>query len=150
MDREGHREGTAEVAVETAPQQSGIGLSSLIPVDRVEPVNGTADAADPLIFDGKRVVPRLAPGANPEETLIYFVACPNSSNSAKPMLREEYFNAGRTFAEKTTELPPANATGAIPMYVTAAPRPGDSALKITVFQGSDSASDILNHQSHAK
>jgi hypothetical protein len=155
MDREGRRAGTAEIAVETAPQRSGIGLSSLVPVDRVEPVSGTADAADPLIFEGKRVVPRLAPGVNPgvspkEETLVYFVVYPNASKPAKPMLRVEYLNAGRTIAEKTSELPPANASGAIPMYVTVAPQPGDSALKITVFQGDDSASDILNYQAPAK
>jgi hypothetical protein len=151
MDREGQRAGTAEVAVESPPQRSGIELSSLVLVDSVEPINGTADAADPLIFQGKRVVPHLGPVVNAgEKPMVYFVVYPDSGNPSKPALKVEFLNGGRSLAEQTADLPPPDSSGAIQMFVALAPRPGDNGLKITVFQGNDSVSDILHYQAPAK
>jgi hypothetical protein len=151
MDREGRHTGTAEIAVESVPQRSGLGLSSIVLVDRVEPVNGNADAADPLIFDGKRVVPHLSPTLPAGDSmLVYFVVYPDSSNSAKPSLQVQFLSGGRPIAEQTADLPPADASGAIPMFVRMAARPGDDGLRITVRQGNDSASDDVRYQVPAK
>lgn len=151
MDREGRRAGTAEIAVQSPPQRSGIELSSLVLVDRVEAINGTADAADPLIFHGKRVVPHLGPVLNAEEKpTVYFVVYPDSGNPAKPTLKVEFLSSGRPVAEQTAELPPPDASGAIQMFVTLAKWPGDTGLKITVSQGTDSVSEMLHYQATAK
>jgi hypothetical protein len=151
MDREGRHTGTAEIAVKSAPQRSGLGLSSIVLVDRVEPVDGTADAADPLIFEGKRVVPHLSPTLTAGESmLVYFVVYPDSSNSAKPCLQVQFLSGGRPIAEQTADLPASDASGAIPMFVRMAARPGDDGLRITVRQGNDSASEDVRYQVPAK
>jgi len=151
MDREGRRTGTAEIAVESKTQPSGIGLSSLVLVDRVEPVNGSPDAADPLIFEGKRVVPHLSSTlAAGESLLVYFVVYPDSSNPSKPALQVQFLSGGQPVAEQTADLPAADASGAIPMFVRLAARPGDDGLRITVRQGDDSASGEVRYQVPAK
>jgi hypothetical protein len=151
MDREAKRAGTAALVVETPRRRNGIGLSSLVLVDRLEPVNGTADGADPLIFDRKRVVPRLDAALDAgQKTFVYFVVYPDSSNTSKPTLQVQFLNAGQPIAEQKAELPAADASGAIPMFVTVATRLGEGGLKITVFQGSDCASDTLNYRVTSK
>jgi hypothetical protein len=151
MDREGQRTGTTELAVESPPQRSGIGLSSLVLVDRVEPVTGTGDAADPLIFEGKRVIPHLSPTLNAgENAFLYFVVYPDSSNPSKPALLVQFLSNGRAIAEQTAELPPADASGAIPMFVKIAARPGDDGLRVGVLQGNDSAVETVHYQVSAK
>jgi hypothetical protein len=147
MDREGQHAGTAEIAVESPPQRSGVGLSSLVLVDRVESANANADAADPLIFEGKRVIPHLAPTFNSgENPFVYFAVYPDASNLSKPVLQVQFLNGGRPIAEQTAELPPPDVSGAIHMFVKVAPPPGDNWLKITVSQGKDSASESVHCQ----
>jgi hypothetical protein len=147
MDREGRRTGTAEIAVASKTQKGGIGLSSLVLVDRVEPVNGSPDAADPLIFEGKRVVPHLSPTLTAGESLyVYFVVYPDSSNPSKASLQVQFLSGGQPVAEQTADLPASDASGAIPMFVSMAARPGDDGLRITVRQGNDSASEDMRYQ----
>jgi hypothetical protein len=151
MDREGRRAGTTEIAVESPPQRSGIGLSSLVLVDRVEPRTATADAADPLIFEGKRVIPHLSPTLNAgENTFVYFVVYPDSSNPSKPAMLVQFLSNGRAIAEQAAELPPPDASGAIPMFVKIAVRPGDDGLRVGVLQGTDSAVETVHFQVCAK
>ena len=147
LDLEGKRTGTDEIVVESAPQAAGIGLSSIVLTDRVEAADRNADAADPLIFDGKRVLPQL--GSVLDDTvkpLVYFVVYPDSSNAAKPTVQVQFFNAGKLLAEQSADLPAADASGAIPMFISAATRPGDCELKITVRQGGDSATGSARYR----
>jgi hypothetical protein len=126
IDLEGRRTGTSETVVDSPPPRVGIGLSSLVPVDRVEAVTGNADAA------GKPV--------------IYLVVYPDSANAAKPTMRVQFFSAGALIAEKTNDLPAADASGAIPMFIAPATRPGEAELKVTVVQGADSATGSFRYR----
>ena len=147
IDLEGRRTGTSETVVDSPPPRVGIGLSSLVPVDRVEAVTGNADAADPLIFEGKRVVPHLAPAVDAAgKPVIYLVVYPDSANAAKPTMRVQFFSAGALIAEKTNDLPAADASGAIPMFIAPATRPGEAELKVTVVQGADSATGSFRYR----
>jgi len=146
MDREGQRTGTSEIVVESPEEHAGIGLSSLVLVDRIEPAENSADAADPLVFEKTRVVPHLNPTIDPAAKLfIYFVVYPDSSNSAKPTVRVQFIGGTGQVAEQNAELPPPDASGAIPMFVQIAPQPGDAGLKVTVLQGENSASETLRY-----
>jgi len=147
IDLEGRRTGTSETVVDSPPPRVGIGLSSLVPVDRVEAVTGNADAADPLIFAGKRVVPHLAPEVDAAgKPVIYLVVYPDSANAAKPTMRVQFFSAGALIAEKTNDLPAADASGAVPMFIAPATRPGEAELKVTVVQGADSATGSFRYR----
>jgi hypothetical protein len=122
VDLESRRIGTAEAVLESPPQRNGIGMSSLVLVEAVEPAAANADAADPLVFSGKRVVPHLAPGVDAAaKPLIYFVVYPDAANPAKPSIRVQFFNGGALIAEKTQALPAPDASGAIPCFSASPP-----------------------------
>jgi hypothetical protein len=137
---------TAEIIVDPPPQSGGPQLSSLMLVDRVEPA-ADADAADPLVFDGKRVVPHLAPELDGSaKPTLFFVVYPDPSNSAKPNVEVESFDAGRLLSRQPATLLAPNASGAIPMLVAITPRPGDTDVKVTVTQGDESATRTLHYR----
>ena len=48
------------------------------------------------------------------------------------------------------DLPAADATGTIPMFVAAATRPGNCELRITALQGNESATEHLQYAVPAK
>jgi hypothetical protein len=121
-------------------------MSSLVLVEGVEPAGAGSDAADPLVFSGKRVVPHLSPAVDAgSKPLIYFVVYPDSAG-AKPAIRVQFFNAGSLIADKTQDLPAPDSSGAIPMFIGVATRPGASEVKVTVTQGANSAAGSLQYQ----
>jgi hypothetical protein len=146
VDLESRRIGTAEAVLESPPPRQGIGMSSLVLVEGVEPAGAASDAADPMVFSGKRVVPHLAPAVDAgSKPLIYFVVYPDSAG-AKPAIRVQFFNAGSLIADKTQDLPAPDSSGAIPMFIGVATRPGASEVKVTVMQGANSAARSLQYQ----
>jgi hypothetical protein len=147
VDLEGKHVGTAETSLESPPRRDGIGMSSLVLVEGVEAAGSNADVADPLTFSGRRVVPHLAPAVEAAaKPVIYFVVYPDSTSAAKPAIRVQFFNSGSLIAEKTQDLPAPDASGAIPMFIGLATRPGDSEVKLTVTQGANSAAGNLQYQ----
>lgn len=151
MDRESPRTGADKIPIEIPAPRSGIGLSSIVLVDRVEPVTGDADVADPLLFEGKRVVPRLdAVVRAAEKPLVYFVVYSDSSNPAKPALQVQFLVDGHPAAEQRADLPAPDTSGAIPMFVKLTPQSAAGTLKITVSQGEDSTSESLHYRVAAK
>jgi hypothetical protein len=147
LDREGGRAGTAEMQVESPPESGGVGLSSIVLADHVEPLSGPADGADPLIFDGKRVLPHLAPSVEAgTRPMVYFVVYPDSTNASKPRIEVEFLNGGRTIAQQTAGLPAPDSSGAIPMFIAVATRAGECELKVTVRQGPESATGRVRYR----
>ena len=92
--------------------------------------------SDPLVYQGRHVVPMLAPVWNAaEKPSVCFVVYPDQSNPAKPMPHVEFLVDGQALAANTADLPPDTA-GSIPVFVQAAARPGDCELRITaIFRG---------------
>ena len=81
--------------------------------------------SDPLVYQGRHVVPTLAPVWNAaEKPSVCFVVYPDQSNPAKPMPHVEFLVDGQALAANTAELPPDTA-GSIPVFVQAAARPWD-------------------------
>jgi hypothetical protein len=116
-------------------------LSSLVLAQRREPARSPADGAvaDPLQYRGQRIAPAIdanfPAGAQPS---VFFVAYPDRRNTATPKIGVQFLRDGKALASQTADLPPADATGAIPMSIGALVEPGNYELKIAMIQGGES------------
>ncbi|MGA2594055.1 MAG: VWA domain-containing protein [Bryobacteraceae bacterium] len=155
VDREGNRASTKKIGFQS-PQQNGVGMSSILLVQRLEPVNGKVDAADPMQFQaqpaqGFRVVPELvtslSAGAHPN---VYFVVYPDKSIAEKPKLQVELLVGGNRLAKQSADLPAPDATGAIPMVISAPAMAGACELRITAVQGNSQSMQSLAYTIAAK
>ena len=151
IDREGHvpagelasrvgRSSTSKVAFENAQPRKTVDLSSVLLVQRMEPISGAADATDPLVLRGNRIVPLLANSIPADlKPFVYFVVYPDKGSSEKPKIDVEFLVDGKTLAKQTADLPAPDPSGSIPMVVRAATHPGNCELRITALQGTGSA-----------
>jgi VWFA-related protein len=146
IDREGGRASTNVIPFDVPAPHKGVGLSSVMLIQRVEPATGPADASDPLVVQGKRLVPfvgsTLAADTKP---YVYFAIYPDKASAEKPKLHVEFQAEGQVFANQSYELPPPDATGAIPMLIRAATHAGPCELKISVTQGTESVARTLSY-----
>jgi hypothetical protein len=114
----------------------GVELSSVMLVARADPLTSAPDADDPLVFQDKELVPVLSgPLKASAKPLAYFVVYPDKSLQEAPHIRVEFFVNGEELARKQDELPPPDSSGAIPMVVNAATKPGKCEIRITAQQG---------------
>ena len=151
LDREGRSASASLTEFESPQPNQGVGLSSVILLDRVEPASAPVEVSDPFVFESKRAVPSLATNLTLEaKPYVYFVVYPDKSNAEKPKLQVEFLLGGQLLAKQMAELPPPSANGAIPMVVLAAVRPGNCQLRITAMQGSQSATQSVNYVIAAK
>jgi VWFA-related protein len=135
LDREGRRASTGTAEFDS-PEKSGLGMSSVILVQRVDPVQGHADAADPFQFATSKVVPDLSGTVNPTaQSYVYFVIYPDPASTEKPQIEVQFLLNGEELAKQDSDLPAPDATGAIPMVVSAVAKAGNCELKITAIQG---------------
>jgi hypothetical protein len=127
----------------------GIGLSSVMMVRLIEPRSGDLD--DPLVHDGVRIVPipqpLLGAGATPTA---YFFVYPDKTIPDAPKLRVELLANGRLVARKMEDLPPTDASGAIPMHIETPALPGQWELRITALQGAGSVTESARYSIPAK
>jgi hypothetical protein len=146
VDREGSQATAETSAIEVPAPPKGLGISSLVVVEHVEPAKDQADAADPLTFKGRHVIPMVQATVNPaNKRFVYFVVYPDKSNTEKAKIHIEFKTGGQVFAEQTTDLPAPDASGTIPMFVAAVPRPGTCELQVTALQGSESAASHIKY-----
>ena len=146
LDREGKQASTNSVPFDVAEHTKGVDMSSVMLVQRVEPVSGTPDASDPLIFKGRRLVPYVASAVSADaKPLAYFVVYPDKSNTEKPKIQVEFLVGGKSLANQTADLPAPDASGAIAMVVKAATHTGDCELRITALQGADSSTKSVKY-----
>ncbi len=146
IDREGRRSSTNTTEMEATGPRKGADLSSIVLVERIEPAGANADPSDPLVFQGQRTVPmlgtKLSADAKPNA---YFVVYPDKSNPAKPQIQVEFVVGGQVLAKQGADLPDPDATGAIPMVVGVATRPGECELRITALQGNDAVARSVKY-----
>jgi VWFA-related protein len=146
IDREGGRTSTNLVQFDSPEPHSGVGLSSVMLIQRLEPSSGAADASDPLVVQGKRLVPFLASTlAADAKPYVYFAIYPDKARTEKPKLHVEFKAEGQVLANQSYELPAPDATGAIPMLIRAATHTGPCELKIAVSQGTESAAGTVSY-----
>lgn len=142
VDRENGAASVKRAAL-VVSDQAGIGLSELVPVRRVDPLDGGRDPADPLQFAAGRVTPSLD-GVYPAgaEIPLYMVVYPAQTSGA-PRLSIEVLRDGKTVSSASPELPPPDQTGAIPFMSAIQPSPGQYEIKVTARQGASAASRMI-------
>jgi len=146
LDREGSRASTSTMPFDLPQPTNGVGISSVVLVQRVEPVTGQANASDPLIFNGKRLVPFIGETLSADaKPFVYFVIYPDKKLADKPKVRVEFLVDGKVLASQTADLPAPDPSGTIPMIVKASTHEGHCELKITALQGSESATGNLKY-----
>ncbi len=112
-------------------------------VRRVDPLVDGRDPADPLQFAGGKVTPSLEsvyPAGS--EIPIYVVVYP-AQGGGPPRFSSRYFRTASASQSATPELPPADASGAIPFMSGIQPPPGQYEVKVTVRQGESAASRMI-------
>jgi len=136
LDRVGGRIGTRVLEFEVAAAPAGLAISTPMLVQRVEDTAGAGGDGDPLVYQGKRVVPLVTPALDGlSQPHVYFVVYPGKDRPEKAQLQVEFFVNGQRLAAQAAELPPPDPSGAVPMMVSAAMRPGLCELRITALQG---------------
>lgn len=150
LDREGGKASTSSIPFVNV-ETKGIGLSSVLLVRGVEPVEGAPDASDPLIYQGKRIVPDLSPAlAADAKPLIYFVVYPDKAATEAPKLQIEFLADAKPVALQSLKLPAPDASGAVQMLLRGPARPGDCELRISALQGAGSAGQSVKYKVLAK
>lgn len=155
LDRESNRVSTSKVPFDV-PGSKGVGISSIALVQRVDAVKGKVDGNEPFEFqaaptEGRRVTPELSSNLKADaHPYVYFVVYPDASITDKPKIQVEFRVGGQTLAKQTADLPAADASGAVPMLIGAASRPGDCELRITALQGGSQAQEKLDYTIAAK
>jgi VWFA-related protein len=146
VDRENGAASVKRTALLVA-DQPGIGLSELVPVRRVDPFDvphdGGRNPTDPLHFAGGKVTPSLdevyAAGT---DIPLYMVVYPAQTGGA-PRLAIEVLRDGKPVSSASPDLPPPDATGAIPFMSTISPAPGQYEIRVTARQGASTASRTI-------
>jgi hypothetical protein len=150
VDHEGNRASTSLVEIDNR-EQPGVGLSDLALVRKLERLGPPPDPADPFEYTGKRVLPfvttNLFAGALP---LVYMVIYPQPGNAAKPELRVQLLRNGRLLTTIDPVLPPPDETGAMPMIIKPASKPGAYEVRVTAVQGGSSLERTLAYTLAAK
>jgi len=135
LDRQGNRESTSEMAFDS-PERKGLRLSSVMLVRQVDAANGQPDASDPFRVGNTRVTPELATTLSASaKPYVYFVVYPDKAKPEQPRLMVQFLLNGQVLAKQVADLPAPDASGAIPMLIESAAKPGDCELKIVAIQG---------------
>ena len=147
IDRESKSVSASSVSIDRSGDAAiALGLSTPILIQKVQPVQGKADADDLFVVGGNRLVPQLAKNvAADAKPQVYFVVYPDKANPAAPAIKITFFVNGKQMAERTANLPPPDATGTIPLTIAASAQPGECELRITAMQGAESVSRTLSY-----
>jgi hypothetical protein len=150
VDQQGNRASTGVAQIDDRPQ-SGLGISDLTLVRRLENLGRAPESADPFEFAGKRVLPfvttDLFAGGFP---FVYFVVYPEKDNAAKPELRVRFLRDGRVVATRKYALPAADSTGCIPSVIAGLGKPGNYEVRVNVVQGGATSEQSLRYTIAAK
>ena len=146
IDREGGRMSARTLEFDVSPPARGLAISPAMLVQRVEPAPAGSAQEDPLVYQGQRVVPMVSPELPPSaKPFVYFVVYPDPASNAKPSIRVDFLAGGKLLASQTSELPPPDASGTIPMMVSAALRPGLCELRISTTQEGATATSSVRY-----
>jgi hypothetical protein len=104
------------------------------------------DADDPLVFKDRELVPMfdgsLKSSAKP---MLYFVVYPDKSIPEAPRVRVQFLVNGEELEQKQSDLPAPDSSGAIPVLVNAATKPGNCEIKITAVQAFQSTTRSVTY-----
>lgn len=149
MDRESGKLTAAATEVETGADSNGVSMSSLVMVDHLQKAAANG-AADPLVYQGDRLVPMLSRTIGPaEQRTVYFLAKANAKAPEKPRLEIELLVDGQPAAKQVGAMPEPNEAGLIPMSFVAPARAGHCELRLTAVQGESRATESIAYEVNA-
>ena len=141
QDRDSGRTSVKRSGLRVLPS-SGLAVSSISVIRRLEPADADLPADDPFRFGRTRVVPNLdvpvSLAANPQIS-IHLVAYVKPG-SAPPLMMIEFLKGDRVEARAKPELDPPDAEGRIPYvgtFPTGTLSPGRYSIRAVLQQGSD-------------
>ncbi len=126
-----------------ASDTAGVGLSGVVVVRRVDPLDGGRDLTDPLQFAGGKVTPSLDGVYAAESDIPLFLVVYPVPGAGPPRLSIEVFEDGKLVSTVSPELSPPDETGTIPFMGSIQPAPGQYEVKVTVRQGDTAATRML-------
>jgi VWFA-related protein len=147
LDREAPPTRASTSVVEfDSPETKGVGLSSLMLVARADQLTEEPEAGDPLVFKDRELVPMFT-GAlkSSAKPMLYFVVYPDKSIPEAPRVRVQFLVNGEELEQKQSDLPAPDSSGAIPVLVNAAIKPGNCEIKITALQGFESTTRSVTY-----
>ncbi len=134
LDREAGRASTNVTQFDN-PETKGVGMSSLMAIQSVENTD-KPDAADPMQFQGKVLVPLLNKTAHAGTPyLLYFTVYPEPSNSEKPTAQVEVSADGKVVIPETA-VDLMGEGGMLRGLLRGPKIAGNLQVKVTVSQGS--------------
>jgi VWFA-related protein len=146
LDRGAPTRASTSVVEFDSPEAKGVGLSSLMLVARADRLTAEPDADDPLVFKDRELVPMfdgsLKSSAKP---MLYFVVYPDKSIPEAPRVRVQFLVNGEELEQKQSDLPAPDSSGAIPVLVNAATKPGNCEIKITAVQAFQSTTRSVTY-----
>ncbi|MGA2183071.1 MAG: VWA domain-containing protein [Bryobacteraceae bacterium] len=145
VDEEGNRVSTSVLPVDSAAA-SGPDLSDIMLAQEVKDLGRAMDGSDPFEVEGRRVIPlalaALPAGWNP---YLYFVLYPQKDNSAKTRLRVQFLRDGRLITNRTVAVGEPDASGGVPMLISAVQKPGNYEVRVAMTQGRASVERSLTY-----
>jgi len=146
VDRE-NGAASAKRTVLVVSAQPGVGLSEIVPVRRVDPFDipkdGGRNPTDPLHFAGGKITPSLGEVYKAGSDIpLYMVVYPVQTGGA-PRISIEVLQNGKPVSSASPDLPPPDATGAIPFMSSISPSPGQYEIRVTAHQGASAASRMI-------
>lgn len=131
-----------------APPSQGITLSSLAVIERLEPLDGSEDANEPLRIGNNRVIPNLLASLRPGpggSLPLYFEVYSSPAEPASPQAELQFLQGGHLVAESPLELSAPDSTGKITFAGTIPTeklRPGRYEIHALVRQGASAAEEF--------
>jgi VWFA-related protein len=147
LDREGDKVSARKSVYVAPPASTGIALSSVSLVRRMESESSAADPEDPFSFQGGKITPMLSDvvaGGPGSKLSLFFVVYPRAAAPEFPELSIEFLHDGELVGRAAPELSLPDAQGRIP-YVATSPldqfKAGQYEVHVTVKQGAATAQE---------
>jgi hypothetical protein len=148
VDWESGRSSTGAIELDCAASP-GPQISSAALVRSVQPGDPAAD--DPMVYQGKRIVPALFNDLESDaRPAVFFRVYPDRNDKSKTRLRAQIVLDGKVIADQVADLGEPDSSGGIPVLIQAAARPGKQELKLTALQGTGSAQREIQYSVAAK
>ena len=146
MDREGAKSAAKRAVFVVAPP-APIAMSNIVVVRRLEALT---DPQDPLQFQGKRIMPMLAPEVKGGDEVQMFVTLyPRNSATGAVQLTIEFLQDGAVVARGMPQVPPPDENGTI-RYIASSPttglKPGQYEVRFTARQADSVGAEHISLQ----
>ena len=135
VDPEGNRASTKHILL-TVPEPGKHGISNLVVVRSIQPLNEPRDPGYPLEFAGGKVTPALDQTASASAGVaLFFVVYPDRDAPGKPQVTLEFLHDGKQIGISKPDVGSVDEVNSFPMLQFAKLPAGDYVARVTVEQG---------------